>query len=53
MMPTWVGADQKFDFFVQKNWFLCSNKHFRQNIINAMLFFALVFETSWKSFSNS
>ena len=33
MMPTWVGAGQKFDFFVQKSWFFCNSKHFRQSIM--------------------
>ena len=33
MMLTWVGAGQKFDFFVQKSWFFCNSKHFLQKIM--------------------
>ena len=33
MMATWVGAGQKFDFFIQNSWFFCNNKHCRQNIM--------------------
>ena len=33
MMPTWICAGQKFDFFLQKSWFFRNGKHFRQKII--------------------
>ena len=32
-MLTWVGAGQKLYFFVQKSWFSCNSKYFRQNIV--------------------
>ena len=32
-MATWVGAGQKFYFFVQKSWFFCNSKYFSQTIM--------------------
>ena len=32
-MPTKTAAGQKFNFFVQKSWFICNSKYFRQNIM--------------------
>ena len=32
-MLSWVGAGQKLYFFVQKSWFSCNSKYFRQNIV--------------------
>ena len=35
MVVTWVGAGQKFDFFVKKSLFFCNSKHFSQNIMTS------------------
>ena len=45
MMSTWVGAGQKFDFFVWKSWFLCNSKYFSQNIMmpSCWYYFCIVY----------
>ena len=52
MMPTWVGAGQKFDFFVQKSWFFVivhiSFKRSWRHAIRAVFVFFL-FSISFKS----
>ena len=51
-MPTWVGAGQKFDLFLQKSYFFCNGKHFRQKIINHAIhaiFAFFIFSVSFKS----
>ena len=46
MVPNWVGAGQKFDFFRQKSWFFRNSPHFHQNIMTPI--FVLVYQTRWK-----
>ena len=47
MIPTWVEAGQKFDFFVQKNLFFVIVKIFVKTLWRHAIL-ALVYQTRWK-----
>ena len=56
-MPTWVGAGQKFDFFVSKSWSFCNSKHFSQSIMVPCywyyfcIFYIFLFFSNYNGFS--